>query len=281
MDKKERKNRKYKNLFKSVKKQFNIRLLSEDFETFGSAKTEQKYRIKQLVKSGTAEDKFIAKILKGCRINRRCWNSVCPVCMRWYRIRHCASLLKLCKDRSDARIVHLIPAIYLKRPGELKKLSVRTFHMMVHKQLRDLNLPFLCAIGGSELAMCEKTRMWIPHFHIVVFGLTPDAEKKLRNTYRKQNNEGRISKPFMVQKLKDPVKQISYTLKSFPTRRRNVEEKHLPYKGKVRISEPYHTESLRFFAKHEPQNFEFLYGYTQRGGKVFRIYDKSWKELKF
>ena len=75
-------------------------------------------------------------------------------------------------------------------------------------------------IGGLELDFNEDIKLWVPHFHLLAVN-DVEAIEILRGYFKKEKRSMSptdpsaqyISRPMLVQRLKNPSKQISYLCK--------------------------------------------------------------------
>jgi len=152
-----------------------------------------------------------------------------------------------------------------------KKLMDRVWRQL---QRSGFNCP---VIGYLEFDYHSEQSLWLPHFHLMVLGNDPEAEKKFRIQCNKHKRPGstKVSRPLLVSYLKNEAEQISYLCKSFSSRI----EAYLNADGKTRTKK-YRLKpsqlrlSLRVWDRLDFTGRLFLYRARRVGSEIVAVSDK-------
>lgn len=162
-----------------------------------------------------------AEKLAECTTGYRCTSPACPQCSRRHRggFYHAATTLSNQYDEVNQRTVTLVYYSEAMTSKELKDFDPTRLQQRLRKQLERCG--FRCpVIGGLEIDYHEDIQRWVPHFHLLVID-DVEAIEKLRGYFKKEKRSMSsvapsvqyISRPMLVQRLKDSPKQISYLCK--------------------------------------------------------------------
>jgi hypothetical protein len=103
-----------------------------------------------------------------------------------------------------------------------------------------------------------KEDRWTVHAHIAVVGAQPTSIGNLRNFYK----GAEVKRPLVVQKLNDPVKQLSYLLKFHSYHRPTKGGQAYPLKPEDAL------ELIQWQSQHCFEDFLFLKGLRRRGAHL-------------
>ena len=150
----------------------------------------------------------IAAALEACNSDAYCCLVICAVCSRRYRFRIIRRLLAIAKSCPGQ---HEVATIFLETfpVGTLAAADVKRAHNRLRKRLERGGFGESILIGGTEVEWDSATRMWILHVHLLAIGVPSAAWKKLRKALRGVGPKS----PVKVQRLRNPERQISYSVK--------------------------------------------------------------------
>jgi len=195
--------------------------IREDLSGFESKQEcikESQIRQKALITGGYHE---LAEKLAKCTGDYRCMSPACPQCSRTHRqgFYHAATTLSNQYNEANQRTVTLVYYTEVMTTKQLKKFDPARLQQRLRKQLVrcDFRRP---VIGGLEIDYNEDIQRWVPHFHLLVVD-DVEALEKLRGYFKKEKRSMSsvatsaqyISRPMLVQSLKDSPKQLSYLCK--------------------------------------------------------------------
>jgi hypothetical protein len=197
---------------------YDIREDLSGFESKQECIKESQIREKALITEGYHPQ---AEKLAECTIGYRCTSPACPRCSRRHRggFYHAATALSNQYNPTNQRLITLVYYSGVMTTGQLKKFDPTRLQQRLRKQLERCG--FRCpVIGGLEIDYHEDIQRWVPHFHLLIVN-DVEAIEKLRGYFKKEKRSmlsvapsaQYISRPMLVQRLKNPSKQISYLCK--------------------------------------------------------------------
>lgn len=197
---------------------YDIREDLSGFESKQECIKESQIRQKALITEGYHPQ---AEKLAECKGDYRCTSPARPQCGRTHRqgFYHAATPLSNQYDEVNQRLITLIYYSGVMTTGQLKKFDPTRLQQRLRKQF--IRCGFRCpVIGGLEIDYHEDIQRWVPHFHLLVVD-DVEAIEKLRSYFKKEKRSMSsvapsvqyISRPMLVQRLKDSPKQISYLCK--------------------------------------------------------------------
>jgi hypothetical protein len=203
----------------------------------------------------------IAAALEACDPAALCCLVICAVCSRRYRFRLIRRLLAVARSRPGQ---HELATIFLGTypAGTLATVSINREIDRLRKRLDRTGFRDSILIGAIEVNWDSATRTWILHVHLLAIGGPPAAWKRLRRALRGAGPKF----PVRVQRLRNPERQISYSIK-FHTYFRPKSRS-----GGVLPAAPLPPDRLAelatWWAKYSFADFTFLFGAKRRGGQI-------------
>ncbi|WP_374631139.1 hypothetical protein [Ferrovibrio sp.] len=207
---------------------FDPRKRLAGFETRQQAKTRRADLIRAL-NAGDNPSRELAEVLAACSTGARCGISICPFCMRRCRARFlipkiCAWIARW-QDSTGLRGVAIsaVPAELKLDSGELHNLDLAKMLDSFRQQLRRAGYGDGIAVAGVDLSFNEHseglwTPHWQPHFYGIV--LTANSTKQVKADLEKYfASDESVRVPIKVNRLKHPMRAVSYLWKPFFQRR--------------------------------------------------------------
>lgn len=244
--------------------------LSDYLETFKDCEAESQTRQKQLRKDFHGVSHVLADALDACRSNHYlCCSLACPVCNQGPRIDSIWNTIAIVEDSpSDFRFVTLVYYKDAMTDRELYKWQLNKFRTKVYQQLKRAGFDGI-AMGAIEFDFHEDTQLWIPHLHLIMSN-DQKAFGELRKTLKKPKNmrlrDEVISRPMLVAKLGDPVRQACYTFKYMPMRIASFEGSDGKRKTKkYRLRDPQAALAYVKLDQLKPSDLVFKFGTRKTG----------------
>jgi hypothetical protein len=227
-------------------------------ETLAQAEAENLRRIAALVDRSPD----IAAALEACDRKARCGCVVCAMCSRAWRFRLIRKLLAIAKLIPGQ---HKIVTIFLEavRPGKLATVKIKRAHDRLRKQLARSGFSGSHLVGGTEVEWNSATQTWILHVHLLAIGVPPAAWKRLRRALRGVGPKY----PVKVQRLRNPERQISYSIK-FPTYFRPKAHNGAGRPPAVPLPLDRLAELAAWWSGHTFDDFIFLVGAKRQGDRI-------------
>jgi hypothetical protein len=227
-------------------------------ETLAEAEERNLQRIEAL--TDRAPD--IAAALEECNADALCCLVICAICSRRYRFRLIRELLALAKSRPGQ---HEVVTIYLETfpAGKLGTAVVKRALNRLRKQLERNGFEGSRLIGSTEVNWDSATRIWILHVHLLAIGVPPVAWKRLRRALRGVGPKF----PVKVQLLRNPERQISYSIK-FHTYFRPWSRSGASRSPAVPLPRDRLAEFAEWSSQYTFDDFTFLLGANKRGGQI-------------
>ncbi|WP_392552947.1 hypothetical protein RHO14_03515 [Orbus wheelerorum] len=154
--------------------------------------------------------------LAACYPMEPCFSPVCHECRRKLRVTLLTYLIKHLND-CNYRIVTIIDYNYL-IDEDFKFFDLKKYQNNFYHRIRNAGINSQI-IGCFELDYHQDINAWLPHFHLII----PDDTETIgclrtvaRNINKHSIRKGVRKRPILVQKLNDPIKQISYLFKFMP-----------------------------------------------------------------
>lgn len=251
------------------------------FETRKQVKTRKADLIREL-NAGDRRAREISEVLDACSTGARCGLSICPFCMRHFRARLlipkvCAQIAEWQKStRLCGVAISAVPAKLKLAPSELHNLDLAKILDGFRQQLRRAGYGDCIAVAGVDLSFNEHSEgLWAPHWQPHLYGLvlTADSPKQVKARLAKyfQSDES-VLVPVKVNRLKNPMRAVSYLWKPFFQRRisyvapngRNAARK-LPLRPE-RL-----REAVSYFADKAPTERLLFTGIRRRGQQLVEV----------
>ena len=205
----------------------------------------------------------ITAALEACDPDVPCCLVICAVCSRHHRFRMIRELLATAKSCPGQ---HEVATIFLETfpVGTLAAADVKRAHNRLRKRLERSGFGESILIGGTEVEWDSATRTWILHVHLLAIGAPPAAWKRLRRALRGVGPKF----PVKVQRLRNPERQISYSVK-FVTYFRPQSRGGAARAPAVPLPPDRLAELAAWWSGYTHNDFTFLFGAKRRGGRIF------------
>jgi hypothetical protein len=246
----------------------DARRLIEDFETLGAALAESECRARTL-SQGDRTQRRLAKRMQMCRLGRRCYLSICPVCQRRTRLWLIGQTVPLMAEEEPLFITVIPPGASVDA-GRLAELCPRRLLNRVRKQLSRSG--FHGVLVGAIDGTYESDRgEFQVHLHFIAIGGDREALNRFESHYppTPTGSAGVVIKP--VQKAKR-ASAVGYCLKTFWVERvrfRGQSGKLRSQKRRLAVQQA--REWLEWQAAHPPASLLLLYGLRRRGDLLQRL----------
>jgi hypothetical protein len=201
---------------------------------------------------------YCAEVLRDCRSGYYlCSKPFCPLCARRYRRWLFWQITRLLAQPNTPTTI--VTTYFEERDlGDLCHVHVGRLKDQLRNQMNRSGLETVIAVGGIEAA--HKQGRWLLHGHVAISGADQRDLKNLRELYKAKG----VERAFLAQKLKDPVRQLSYLLKFHSFSRPTKSGRAYPLKPAAAC------ELARWQNDHEFGDFLFLKG-LRRQGEHLRI----------
>ena len=227
-------------------------------ETLAQAQARNLQRIDTL----TDRSPEIAAALEACDPRALCCLVICAVCSRHYRRRLIRELLAIAKSRSGP---HEFATIYLDSfpAGKLVGADIKRAHDRLRKRLHRYGFGGSLLLGGTEVNWDSAANLWTLHVHLLAIGVPPTAWKRLKKALRGVGPKY----PVKIQLLRNPERQISYSIK-FHTYFRPRSRSGGIRSGAVPLPPDRLAELAEWCTAYTFEDFAFLFGAKRRGGRI-------------
>jgi hypothetical protein len=118
-------------------------------------------------------------------------------------------------------------------------------------------------VGGFEMIYRARSKEWVLHINLVMFGGDEKAIAKFEEGFR---DDG-LYRPVERTTVVDPAEQLSYVLK-FTTYHRPRQQRGSKKAKAVPLNPSEHLELVRWMARHEFSDLLFLFNARRRGASV-------------
>jgi hypothetical protein len=221
------------------------------FETSDKAVERNESRVGVLQKSALG----IARAIGQCNDDKPCRLPICAVCAREYRIVFSSQLGRIAEAFAGP---HQFVTVHLETidPGGLEQVIIRRSHDALRKRFVRHGLGGSILAGGTEVTWLADANVWIFHVHLLAISSPPRAWDRLR----KDLVAAGVKRPVVVQRLRDPARQLSYAQKFITL--------HRPPKRSGRgvpLTKARLAELAKWMAEYRFEDFAFLYGARRRG----------------
>jgi hypothetical protein len=191
-----------------------------------------------------------------------CNRTYCPRCARTYRRYLIGELLRL-HSELDGEVRFLVVLLEATPRGRLRDLQIARYLHSLRKRLVRAGLAHVPVIGGFEMVYRARTKQWVLHINLLLFGGDAKAIAKFEDGF---SNNG-LYRPVDPAAVEDPVEQLSYVLK-FTTYHRPHQQRG-PRKAKaVPLNPAEHVELVRWMAQHDFTDHLFLFNARRSGASI-------------
>ena len=227
-------------------------------ETLPQAQARNLQRIDAL----TDRSPEIAAALEACDPDASCCLVICAVCSRRDRrrlIRELLAIAESCPGQHEFATIFLdsFPA------GKLVDADIKLAHERLRKRLQRYGFGGSLLIGGTEVNWDGAAKSWTLHIHLLAIGVPPAAWKRLTSALRGTGPKY----PVKVQLLRNPARQISYSIK-FHTYFRPKSPSHGIRSGAAALPPDRLAELAEWSSAYSFDDFIFLSGARRRGGQI-------------
>jgi hypothetical protein len=147
--------------------------------------------------------------------------------------------------------------------GKLQNLQIGRHRHSLRKRLVRAGLGHVPVVGGFEMVYRARTKQWVLHVNLVMFGGGEKAIAKFEAGFR--DNE--LYRPIQCVTVTDPEAQLSYVLK-FTTYHR-PQEQHGSKKAKaVPLNAAEHVELVHWMDQYDFSDHLFLFNARRRGASI-------------
>jgi hypothetical protein len=233
----------------------------ERFETRRDAGLEA-VRSEQLLATGRQSTPF-GLYLEECRDGHyKCERTYCPQCARTFRRYFIGELLKL-HSEFDGEVRILVILLEAAPRGKLTDLQIDRYRHSLRKRLVRAGLGNVSVIGGFEMIYRARSKEWVLHINLVMFGGDEKAIAKFEEGFR---DDG-LYRPVERTTVDDPKEQLSYVLK-FTTYHRPLQQRG-PRKAKaVPLNPAEHFELIRWMDQYGFSDHLFLFNARRRAASI-------------
>jgi hypothetical protein len=227
-------------------------------ETLAQAQARNLQRIDAL----TDRSPEIAVALEACDPDALCRMVICAVCSRRYRRRFIRELLAIAESCPGQ---HEFATIFLDSfpAGKLVDADIKRAHDRLRKRLHRSGFGRSLLLGGTEINWDGAAKSWTLHIHLLAIGVPPAAWKRLSSALRGIGPKY----PVKVQLLRNPARQISYSIK-FHTYFRPHSRSGGVRPRAVPLPPDRLWELAEWWSAYNFEDFIFLSGARRRGGQI-------------
>jgi hypothetical protein len=201
--------------------------------------------------------------LQECREGHyQCDWTFCPHCARTYRRYVTGELLRLHSEFVGD--VHSLVILLEAVPrGQLQHLEISRYRHSLRKRLIRAGLAHVPVVGGFEMIYRARSKQWVLHVNLVMFGGDEKAIEKFEEGFRDDD----LFRPVERTAVADPAEQLSYVLK-FTTYHRPHQQRGAKKPEAKPLNPAEHFELVRWMAQHEFSDHLFLFNVRRRGASL-------------
>jgi hypothetical protein len=231
------------------------------FETLNDARRESA-RSEELL-DAYRRNNGLSVFLKECRGGHYdCEKPYCPRCARSFRRYFTGQLLRLNSEfKGEVRI--LVVLLETASKGNLPKLEIERYRHSLRKRLDRAGLGEVAVIGGFEMFYRAKSKEWVLHVNLAIFGGDEKAIRRFEDGFP----DDKIYRPVRRDNLKDEAEQLSYILK-FTTYHRPHQQLGAKKAKALPLNPAEHLELVSWMAQYEFTDHLFLFNARRRGPTV-------------
>jgi hypothetical protein len=201
--------------------------------------------------------------LQECREGHyHCERTYCPGCARTFRRYITGETLRL-HSESNTKVWVLVILLEAAPRGKLQDLQIDRYRHSLRKRLDRAGLAHVPVVGGFEMIYRARSKEWVLHINLVMFGGDEKAIAKFEEGFRDDD----LYRPVERVLVEDPAEQLSYVLK-FMTYHRPHQQRG-PKKAKaVPLNPAEHLELVRWMDQYEFSDHLFLVNARRRGASI-------------
>lgn len=227
--------------------------------TIENKENELKFLRKKSLPYSGIRYKLLSKLIN-CYPDTRCISPICHECKRAIRLSILSFMLKYINGKTY-NMITIIDYNYLNNEN-LKRFNLKKYKNNFYHRIRNVGINSQM-IGCFELDYHQDINAWLPHIHLI----TPDDTKTIeclrtvaRNINKHSMRKGVRKRPILVQKLNDPIKQISYLFKFMPQMVTSYVYEGKRYTRKISLKGKQKVIALVKFDRFGFNNLIFKYG---------------------
>ena len=204
-----------------------------------------------------------ASYLQDCRDGYyHCEKTYCPKCARAFRRHTIGELFRL--NAATERAVHILVVLLAVAPrGKLTDLEIAYYRHSLRKRLDRAGLGEVPVIGGFEVAYRARTKEWVLHVNLVMFG----GDEQAIGWFEAEFRDDELDRPVQCVTVVDPPEQLSYVLK-FSTYHRPQQQTGWQKSKAMPLNPAEHFELIRWMAQYEFTDHLFLYNARRHGASI-------------
>jgi hypothetical protein len=147
--------------------------------------------------------------------------------------------------------------------GELQNLQIDRYSQSLRKRLERAGLADVPVLGGFEVVYRARSKEWVLHINLVIFGGNERGIAKFEQGFRGEN----FYRPVERTGVNDPAEQLSYVLK-FTTYHRPHQQRGSKKSKAMPLNPSEHLELVRWMARHKFSDHLFLFNARRRGASI-------------
>jgi hypothetical protein len=231
------------------------------FESPSDAREES--RRSQALLERDRRSKAYGVYLQDCRDGYyQCDKTYCPQCARTFRHYLTGQLLRL-NSEFEGEVRILVVLLETAPKGKLLKLEIKRYQHSLRKRLARAGLGEVPVIGGFEMYYRARSKEWVLHVNLAIFGGNEKALRKFEDGFPGDE----IYRPVRRDDLHDDAEQLSYILK-FTTYHRPHQQRGSKKAKAVPLNPAEHFELVRWMAQYEFSDHLLLFNARRRGASI-------------
>jgi hypothetical protein len=201
--------------------------------------------------------------LQDCREGHyNCEQTYCPKCARIFRRYIIGELLRL-QSASKTKTLVLVVLLEVAPRGKLRDVQIGRYRHSLRKRLVRAGLNHVPILGGFEVAYRARSKEWVLHINLVVFGGCEKAIARFADGFADEIFYRQVERVI----VKDAPEQLSYVAKL--TTYHRPHQQHGPKKAKaVPLNASEHSELVGWMSQYEFTDHLFLYNARRRGALI-------------
>jgi hypothetical protein len=201
--------------------------------------------------------------LQECREGHyHCERTYCPGCARTFRRYITGETLRL-HSVSKTKTWFLVILLETAPRGRLPDLQIERYRHSLRKRLDRAGLAHIPVVGGFEMIYRARSKEWVLHINLVMFGGDEKAIANFEEGFRDDD----LYRPVERTTVEDPAEQLSYVLK-FTTYHRPHQQRGAKKAKALPLNPAEHLELVSWMAQYEFTDHLFLFNARRRGPTV-------------
>lgn len=208
---------------------------------------------------GRSQRVYVQECLAG---DYHCEKTYCPRCARTFRRYVTGELLRL-HSASKARTMVLVILLATAPRGKLLDLQIEGYRHSLRKRLERAGLGHVAVVGGFEMIYRARSKEWVLHINLVMFGGNEKAISKFEEGFR----EGELYRAVERVPVENPAQQLSYILK-FTTYHRPHQQRGARKASAKPLNPAEHFELIRWMDRFDFSDHLFLFNARRHGASI-------------